>query len=159
MLLRTSPESATDVVADLKNLSADDARRLIGVMSVAFGVAQLLAPQAISRLFGVPPKRKPTAGSGEAETPPLPVLAVRRSPELVYYQRLFAVRNIQLGLEALDPDPAHGERALTSSASVLAMDIPVTLWAAARGHIGRRGAVALLSVLGGYAWLNVRARA
>ena len=143
MLLTGSRSSSSTVV--LPDLTADDARRLLGVVSVAFGVVQLVAPQGLSRAFGVPPTSR--RGADEPQ-----------DRELLYYQRLFAVRNLQLGLGALDPDADRAARGLASSATVVALDLPVTLWAAARGHIGRRGAVALLGVLGGYVFLNVRAR-
>ena len=145
MLLRTDPSPPSPRV--LPDLTAKGARDVIGVVSVALGVTQLLAPQWLSRVFGVPPKKATAA------------LDRQPTPELFYYQRLFAVRNLQLGLAVLDPDPERAARGLTDSATVVALDVPVTLWAAARGHLSRRGAVALLGVLGGYAFLNVRARA
>lgn len=98
--------------------NATQARTALGVMRITIGSSALLAPRLAGRLFGFRP----------AENPELPAMG-----------RMFAIRNVAMGLDLLQGDrQSHWPR---YHVAIDAADAVVLLAGGARGYLSKRTTV------------------
>lgn len=138
--MATPKDRATDALSSVSSpssISPDDARTLVGGISVALGTAALLAPGSTARAFGV-------AGTAN---PALPLLV-----------RFIGIRNATMGAGLLQAETRSAQRLATQlGLAVGAADVVALLLAARTGVLSRRSAVVGLVVLGGIAGLGYAA--
>lgn len=131
-----SSSTLDTLTTPLEELSPQQAQSAVGTLSVALGALAVVAPSRTAGLFGL----RQTGGA-------VPLLV-----------RMIGVRNAVGGLRTLQAHGGDERRAALEAGLVLgAVDAGAVLLATRRGVISKRTAVALLAVLGGIAWLGLRA--
>lgn len=117
-------------------LDRDQARSLVGGLSVALGSAAVLLPSTTAGALGI----KSRGGA-------LPLLV-----------RMIGVRNVVMGLRTLQAeDEGDRDRALAAGLSVGVVDTVAVLAAARSGVLGKRAAASVLLLLGALAVAGIAA--
>ena len=115
----------------------NQARQLLGVLRIAFGVATWLTPRLFTRLIGH---------------------RLDDNPSAALLWRVFGVRDVMIGLALLDGDETEVRRWLTYGLAIDTADMTATLAAGLRGRLPKSAtALATVAALVGVA-LGARAR-